>query len=290
VLDLVGGHPFLPITGVGEVLGKSVRWARRRRAALVSRGLVRVVPADELEADVARDGELLEATVPGLMLLAGSLGVSLRAAVRAHGLAGGGPGAPIGSRGVLARRLAHTLGADAVFAGIARAARTECGALLEWRNPAACAHGRVRPDGYGLLRLGRLEHGFFLEFDRGTVRPQALRAKFAAYQRYLASSRSAREYQGFPTILVVTSAAGAEERLASTVRAANVGHPTLPVLLTTVAWIEGCRDSALGPIWRAAESSCRRAWLMGGVRSPLAVSGAASKTLTCNLQGQVRRG
>jgi hypothetical protein len=289
-LDLVGRHPFLPIGGLSEVLGKSVRWARRRRAVLMSRGLVRVVPTDELTADVPADCELVEATGRGLMLLAGLLGVSLRVAVRYHGLAGGGPAAPVGGRRALARRLAHTLGADAVFAAIAHAARREGGALTEWRNAGACAHGRVRPDGYGLLRLRHREHGFFLEFDRGTVRPQALRAKFAAYQRYLASPRSAREYLGFPTILVVTSGPGAEERLASAVRAANVGHPTLPVLLTTLAWIEGCRDSALGPIWRDPERSCRRAWLMGGVASRLGVSGAASKTLTCNQQGQVRHG
>ena len=38
--------------------------------------------------------------------------------------------------------------------------------LLEWRGAAACAHGRLRPDGYGLVRLGQRQHGFFLEFDR----------------------------------------------------------------------------------------------------------------------------
>ena len=62
------------------------------------------------------------------------------------------------------------------------------GALAEWRNAAACAHARLRPDGYGVLRLGQRDYGFFLEFDRGNVRPAPLRAKFAAYHRYLASA------------------------------------------------------------------------------------------------------
>jgi len=102
---------------------------------------------------------------------------------------------PVGPRRALLANLAHTLGADVVFAAIARAARTQREkALVEWRNAAACAHGHVRPDGYGLLRLVRREYGFFLEFDRGTVRPAPLRARFAAYHRYLASARAARDY------------------------------------------------------------------------------------------------
>ena len=40
----------------------------------------------------------------------------------------------------------------------------------------------------------------------------------------------------------------------------NVGQPGLPVLLTTRGWIEGCRDGALGPIWRDAERNRRTSW------------------------------
>src|ERR1700686_158279 len=98
-------------------------------------------------------------------------------AVRHHGLAGGGPAAPLGPRGTLVRQLLHTLGPDRVFASIARAARVHAsgGALLEWRGPAACAHGRLRPDGYGLLQLGMHHHGFFLEFNWGSMHAGRLR-------------------------------------------------------------------------------------------------------------------
>src|SRR6266852_9208196 len=96
-------------------------------------------------------------------------------------------------------------------------------------------HGRLRPDGYGVFRLGRHECGFFLEFDRGTVRSAHLRAKFVAYHRYLASARAARDFDGPPSILVVTAGPGAEDRVVDAVLAAEVGQPRrLPLLLTTV--------------------------------------------------------
>src|SRR5438045_8099235 len=128
------------------------------------------------------------------------------------------PESPIGTRRALRAHLDHTVGADAVLGVLARAARAQPGgALVEWRNPAACAHGRLRPDGYGVLRLGRRDYGFFLEFDRGTVRPAPLRAKFGAYHRYFASARAARDFDGPPSILVVTVGAAAEDRVVDAV-------------------------------------------------------------------------
>jgi hypothetical protein len=190
------------------------------------------------------------------------MGLSLAAAVRYHGLAGGGSHTPVGPRRALLAHLAHTLGADGVFATIARAAfRQRGGSLLEWRNAAACARGRVRPDGYGLLRLGRREYGFFLEFDRGTVHAAALRAKFAAYHRYKASAAAAREYDGFPTVLVVTAGPGAEQRIVAAVRAAGPGLVnSLPVLITTLGWMEGDSAGPFGSIWLDPEHGMRRSW------------------------------
>ncbi len=261
-LDLIGRHAFLPTPGLGEILGKTARWARERRNALVSRGLVRVVPAHELPASAPRGSELLEATGTGLATLAGILGVPLAAAVRYHGLAGGGEGVAMGPRRALLAHLAHTLGTDAVFGALARSARGQRGgALLEWRNAAACAQGRVRPDGYGLLRLGQREHGFFLEFDRGTVRPAALRAKLAAYQRLRASARATRQFDSFPTLLIVTLGPSAEDRLADAITAADTGAAApLAALLTTTAWIEAHPEGALGPIWRQPRSTTRCRW------------------------------
>jgi hypothetical protein len=261
-LDVVGRHPYLPVATLGIVMGKSARWARERRASLVRRGLVRVVPVEELPPGTSAKDDLLEASMRGLEMLAGWLGLSLAAAVRHHGLAGGGPVTPVGPRGVLRGHLLHTLGADAVFAAIARAAGAQRGgALLEWRNAAASAHRRVRPDGYGLLRLGRRDYGFFVEFDRGTVRPPALRAKFAAYQRYGRSPRFVRDYDGFPTILVVTTGPGAERRIVGAIRATGAWPSQQPpILLTTVGWIENDRAGPFGPIWLRPGQAGRERW------------------------------
>jgi hypothetical protein len=262
VLDLVARHPFLPPAAAGEVLGGDVRWARRRCGWLVHRGLVRVLPPDELASDLHRKDDLLEATVRGLTLLAGPLGLSLATAVRYHGLAGGGRETPVGPRRALLAHLAHTLGADGVFATVASAARLQRdGALLEWRNAAACARGRMRPDGYGLLCLGRSQHGFFLEFDRGTVHAAALRAKFAAYHRYQSSGGASREYDSFPTILVVTTGPGSEQRIVDALRATAAGRGSrLDVLVTTVAWIDNDSQGPFGSIWFDPERGVRRSW------------------------------
>jgi hypothetical protein len=218
------------------------------RNELVRRGSIRILAHEEVPTNVPTEGELLEATVRGLTMLAGSMGLSLAMAVRHHGLAGGGPMTPVGTRGALHAKMAHTVGADGVFVTIARSARAQRdGSLLEWRNAAACARGRMRPDGYGLLRLGRREYGFFVEFDRGTVHPRALRSKFAAYFRYRSSPMAERDFDGFPITLVITSGPAGEERIAEAVRAVSVGAEIqFPVLVTTTGWLE----SNPGALWK----------------------------------------
>jgi Replication-relaxation len=189
----------------------------------------------------------------------------------------------MGARRTLAWRLAHTVGADGVFVGLAAGARRAAAAgrddaLLEWRGPAACARGRVRPDGYGLYRHAGHLYGFFLEYDRGTMRPGEYRAKFAAYHDAWASGRFEREYDGLPTILVVTSGPGPERRIAGAIAAAGVGRePPLPVLLTTTGRIESDRSGLPGPIWREPGRSARRHWpVTGGVASPGRTFGRSS--------------
>jgi Replication-relaxation len=139
-----------------------------------------------------------------------------------------------------------------VFGVLARAARTQRGgALVEWWNAAAHAHGRLRPDGYGILLLGRDEYGFFLEFDRGTVRSAPLRAKFVAYHRYLASARAVREFDRPPSIVVLTAGPGAEDRVADAVMAAEGGQPRrLPVLLTTMDLLTTAGHGPFDCVWR----------------------------------------
>jgi Replication-relaxation len=282
VLELIARHPFLPTAMIGDLLGdRDAACARTRRAALLVHELVRVVPGHEVEPPALARLGLLETTRAGLEMVAAQVGLPLMAAVHHHGLAGGGPDAPLGPRAALLRHLPHTLGADRVFATIARAARTHPsgGALLEWRGPAACAHGRLRPDGYGLLRLGAGHYGFFLEFDRGSMHAGRLRGKFAAYHRYAASTEAARSYAGFPTVLVVCTSPGGEQRIARAVAASDVGcGRRLAVLLTTTGWLDGAPAGPRGAVWRTAWESTRRTW--ASMPFPWAREAASDSLLT----------
>ncbi len=261
VLDLIGRHAFVRTTTLATLLGRPVAWVRVRTTRLRQEGLLAVADAEEGSSHAGR--RVLELTALGLRVLAAQLGLPLATAVRQHGLAGGGATSPIGPRAALMAHLGHTLGTDAVFAGLTAAARVDPrgGQLVEWRNALACTRGRLRPDGYGLLRLRGRDYGFFLEFDRGTMRPRELRAKFFAYHRYRASTRAARDFDRFPTVLVVTVGPGAEDRLADAITAADSGAATpLPALLTTTAWIEAHPAGALGPVWRQPRSTTRCRW------------------------------
>ena len=202
---------------------------------------------------------LTELTADGLTLVTSRLGITLAAAVRHLGLAGGGPEQPTGQRRSLLRSLEHTLGVNSVFVSLHRTAHAlvQAGSddgLLEWRSAAACSRGRVRPDGYGVYRHRGEVHGFFLEYDRGTMSGRDYREKFVAYFDYWASRRYEQDYDGFPTILVVTTSPAAEERIARAVRVSGIGWAVRLRVLLTCDWRIN-RDPAnqrglLGPIWR----------------------------------------
>jgi hypothetical protein len=264
LLDLIGRHPFLPLDRLAQVCDWDVRWARERRDRLIGLGLMRLVEACEVGAEAAAS-ELVELTADGLALVAAQHGLSLGRAVRHLGLAGGGPERPIGARRRLLASLAHTLGADAIFVSLVCTAKKLAAlgsddGLVEWRNAAACSRGHLRPDGYGLYRHAGQLYGFFLEYDRGTMSARDYLAKFAAYHEYRASGRFEREYQGFPTVLVVTSDSSAEERIARAVRAATVGRgPALPLLLTSEWRLADPRNpyGLLGQVWREPDAALR---------------------------------
>lgn len=269
LLDLVGRHPFLPVDGLAAVLGWTGEQARSRRDRLVARGLLRLVEPAEVGERVASGG-LVELTTDGLELVAARQGLTPGAAIRHNGLVGGGPDRPRGPRRILLKHPDHTLGVDALFVGLYRAAARLAAAgrdvaVLEWRSAAACSRRRFRPDGYGMLRCGGRRCGFFLEYDRGTMRGRDYREKWAAYYEYRDSRRFERDYDGFPTVLVVTTENAAEERIARAARAAAVGRwPALRLLLTCEWRIHDPLNpnGLLGPIWREpdAEFRERRLW------------------------------
>src|SRR5207253_7298735 len=141
----------------------------------------------------------------------------LAAASRYHGLAGNSRH-DAGRRRRLLRTLAHTVGANGVFVEFAVAAdavRQHGGSdlLAEWRSAAACERRHCKPDGYGSYMRDGAAYGFFLEYDRGTESARKYAAKFHAYYRYRDSGQAAREYDGFPTLLFVTTDLTAEQRI-----------------------------------------------------------------------------
>jgi len=136
------------------------------------------------------------------------------------------------------------------------------------KSAAACARGRFRPDGYGCYRRESSRFGLILEFDRGTEKPREYAAKLATYYLYRDSGTAARDYTGFPALLVVTTSAAAETRFAYQAYLAGQrsGAAELVVFLTTTSRIEGCPDGVLGPIWRSpaepwAAEPVRICWL-----------------------------
>jgi len=269
LLEVIGFHPYLTANQLSDVLGSGTARVRRRLNRLLELSLIRRPGTDEIGEDASE--ELVELTARGLHVVAARLGLSLAVAVRELGLVGGAPDAPIGSRRRLLSTLAHTRDADDIFVRLYRQARkhTAAGcdeAVVQWQNAAACNRRHLRPDGYGVYRRGTRYDGFFVEYDRGTMNARDYFKKFGAYYHYGMTGRFQRDYNSYPTILVVTSDNAAEERIARVARAAAVGHPgKLPLLLTCQWRIDdaGNLHSLLGCVWREPDSNFddRRFWL-----------------------------
>lgn len=269
LLEVVGFHPYLTPNQLSDVLGGGTPSVRRRLNRLIGLGLIRHLSIDEISDEIIQESS--ELTTRGLTLVAAHLGLSLAVAARELGLVGGGPSDPVGSRRKLVRTLAHTRGADKIFVGLYREARERSAvgydeAVVEWQNAAACSRRHLRPDGYGVYRQGSRYDGFFLEYDRGTMNARDYLKKFGAYYRYGVTRRFERDYNSFPTILVVTSDNAAEDRIARVARAVAVGQPEkLPLLLTCLWRMYHAANfyGLLGPIWREPRACFdhRRLWL-----------------------------
>jgi hypothetical protein len=161
--------------------------------------------------------------------------------VRYNGLVGGGPEHSTGVRPKLLQNLEHTLGVNAVIAGLYRAAQARRAnghddAVLEWRNSGSCSSRIIRPDGYAVYRYDSAPLGFSLEFDRGTMSIKQYYAKFAAYYTYLERGLCKRDYDGMPTVLVVTTESAVEKRIACAVQAVSTGRDIELTVLYTTKW------------------------------------------------------
>jgi len=270
VLDLVGRHPFLTPSEVATVFGWETEATCRRTGNLLARGTMRTLDPSEIAGRTSKRG-LLELTRTGVEIVAAQHGLSRAQAQRAHGLTGQGCDHLTGQRVDLLRNLAHTPGVNDCFIDLYRVARqqTDAGhdsAVVAWHAAAVCATPYVRPDGYGLYRHHGSRDGFFLEYDRGTMRGRDLVKKFTRYQVYKDSQWSQRHDKGFPLVLVVTVTATAEERVcraAQTARDASLA--TFPLLLTTTERMQHEPLGMVGVVWRDpfTEGEHRYSWLGG---------------------------
>jgi len=162
----------------------------------------------------------------------------------------------------LARVPEHTEGVYSFFTSLLQACRTERAhghdaALLWWETGSVCARAfhehdgwqAIRPDGAGECRVEGRRFRFWLEWDRGTMGPRDLRAKFAAYARYVRSHEwRADGNTPLRALLVVTTS---EEQVASIEQALGAtlpAHLAFNVYIATSAAL--LAQGPLAPIWR----------------------------------------
>jgi hypothetical protein len=268
-LDLLARHPLLTRGQLAALLDTSHRRVSALQTGLVRRGWLREVILDASVIDPTTDGRLrlFEPTLAGSRQSLRRLGLSSTEAARHHGYLAHSSRV----RQRMLRHLAHTVGTNQFFVDLALAARlvTRLGgddSLLEWRSAAACARGRCRPDGFGCYRRGDARYGFFLEYDRATERPREYAAKLDAYHRFRDTGAAAREFESFPTVLVVSTSARAEDLIAHQACLATERHGgnPVPVLLTTTRLVRTTPLRMLGPIWRSATFATGPQVLRGG--------------------------
>ena len=162
----------------------------------------------------------------------------------------------------LARTPEHTAGVYSFFVALLQSCRAERAqgldaALLWWEIGARCARAFhdagawqvIRPDGAGEWRVDGQRFRFWLEWDRGTMGPRDLSAKFTAYARYLQSGEWRVDgNEPLPALLIVTQS---DEQMARLEQALKEALPTsfLPqVVLALTAELRA--HGPLSAIWR----------------------------------------
>jgi Replication-relaxation len=126
--------------------------------------------------------------------------------------------------------LDHTLAVAAAHVELVKAARRDKLELLRVDIEPSCWRrylGRsgapeiVRPDLYVVTASGAFEDCWFLEIDRGTESPAAIRRKCRAYEMYWRNGREQETHGTFPLVVWVVPDAEREKRLRATVGGAR---------------------------------------------------------------------
>ena len=154
--------------------------------------------------------------------------------------------------------LAHRLGVNAFFGGLAEASRANEGhCLATWRpeHRVRTRGAEVKPDGFGryLHPGGACE--FYLEYDRGTEAFGALGRKLEGYLRLAAGWTKEQDLTGFPSLLLIVPEGVREREVGSALRHA-IGSLHVPGSLATSFPLYVASEDrlahhgVLGSVWR----------------------------------------
>lgn len=146
------------------------------------------------------------------------------------------------------QRLRHLMEINSFFCRLAYLCRRLADAALEtWWGEARCAatwSPIVRPDGFGVVRIGGLKLRFFLEIDRGTEEHERIATKCAEYAR-------AARLSNAPDVLLFILPTGRREIEVRRV----LGGCGLPTYTTTRDRIE---DDPFARAWLGTDSDHRQ--------------------------------
>ena len=240
VLEEVARHPFLSCRDLTRLLDThSEREMRRRLASLRHASALSIKPVGH--------GQYLYVIGPaGLRILSGhwnetvaSLRRRLQIGPRQFGF------------------LQHTVEVNRFFLALLDTGRSNEGHALEvWRSEGesrltvtrGVRKRALRPDGYGVYRVGERVYPFLLEWDRGTAVLSKYRQKFALYADYYAGLVRQSNRIAVPALWVVTVNEGRVEAIfnASQSLKRRIGFD-LPIMVTTVQRLE--MKGVTGSVW-----------------------------------------
>ena len=162
--------------------------------------------------------------------------------------------------------IAHRLGVNAFFCGLAEASRAfEGHCLATWRPEhwVRTKAAEIKPDGFGryLHPAGACE--FYFEYDRATEARGALSRKIEAYLRLAAGWTREQELTGFPNLLVLVPEEEREGEVVTAYRSAVASLHASGSLASSLPLYMGSEDrltelGVLGAVWKHAPTDGER--------------------------------
>ena len=255
-LDLLSDWPWIALKNLASLLAVSDSRASRIVSVLGDFGLVGNVTPERRSR--------LALTDRGLAVLAHRDRASLPIARRRWSAEPIDPGAPLDWRNVsgsrsrqLLRYVQHTAAVHSFVASLAAQAPALGWEVAQVDPPRRASRyfrhddslRSIQPDAFGILRRGRSDWPFFLEWERRAVRPATMATRLAPYLRYYSTHRPADDHGTRPTLLVVFHDDLAAARFLRVARERMAGAGVaLPLWVSHKSILD--RVGPLGAAWR----------------------------------------